>query len=324
MLTSPAVAALRSAWPETEIVYVTKQAFAPAVAGNTNLQRVEALAPGESILSLRRRIGHVDAVLDLHGKARSHMLRALMPRIPWVRWHKRPWLDSVTVRLGWRPYRAATTIAARYHSAVEQLVGRSLAPCPLDYAVLPFEEDAAAAALREAGIDLNRLLVGMAPGAQQNTKRWPAERYGQLAARVLGAGMQVALIGGAADVAAAEIVRRAAPGAADLVGATPLSMLGGVIKRCAAFVGNDSGPMHIARALRIPTLVFFGPTDPRQFDLNGHALMYRALECSPCHFYGTARCPKGHFRCMLELDVDSAWNQLCRLADGAPRSHVTG
>ena len=76
------------------------------------------------------------------------------------------------------------------------------------------------------------------------------------------------------------------------------------------FVANDSGPMHLARALGVPTLALFGSTDPGMFDFTGHHVLFAGVPCSPCSFFGRRRCPRGHFRCMLDLDVDCAWAAL--------------
>ena len=108
-------------------------------------------------------------------------------------------------------------------------------------------------------------------------------------------------------------IRRCAPGAVDLCGRLDLSALGGFIERCGAFVANDSGPMHMARALGVPTLALFGSTDPGMFEFDGHAALFAGVGCSPCSFYGRRRCPRGHFHCMLDLDVDRAWRALVPL-----------
>jgi ADP-heptose:LPS heptosyltransferase len=71
--------------------------------------------------------------------------------------------------------------------------------------------------------------------------------------------------------------------------------------------------MHIARALGVPTLAFFGSTDPSMFDFAGHEMLFAGVPCSPCSFFGRRRCPRGHFRCMLDLDEERAWGALAPL-----------
>jgi ADP-heptose:LPS heptosyltransferase len=71
--------------------------------------------------------------------------------------------------------------------------------------------------------------------------------------------------------------------------------------------------MHMARALGVPTLAIFGSTDPAMFDFAGHAMLFAGVECAPCSFFGRSRCPRGHFRCMLDLTEERAWNALSPL-----------
>ena len=119
--------------------------------------------------------------------------------------------------------------------------------------------------------------------------------------------------GSASEGRLGRLIAQLAPGAVDLSGQLDLQGLGGFISRCSAFVANDSGPMHMARALGVPTLAVFGSTDPAMFDFAGHSVLFAGVECSPCSFFGRSRCPRGHFRCMLELSEDRAWAALSPL-----------
>jgi ADP-heptose:LPS heptosyltransferase len=72
---------------------------------------------------------------------------------------------------------------------------------------------------------------------------------------------------------------------ADLVGATDVPTLAAVVERSSLLVGNDSGPMQIAVALRIPTVVPWGPSDlPRNAPRGDeHTVIFKNLDCSPCY-----------------------------------------
>jgi heptosyltransferase-2 len=327
VLTSPALEALARAWPDAEILFVTKAAFAPLVAHNPHVTRVLALERGESLAHLRTRVREnaPDAVLDLHANLRSTGLRTLTGAPRTVVWNKRSFLHGLAVRLRWRRYHAGTQIAARYHAAVEELVGRELERGTLRSWLAAEDRDTVAEILAAAGgADDDRPLVGMAPGAMWATKRWPVERWGELARRSLEAGWRLLLTGSAAEREVTADVAQQAPGAVDLAGQLTLGQLGAVIARCRAFVANDSGPMHMARALSVPTVAFFGSTDPQQFDFHGHGLMWAAEECAPCSLYGLSRCPRRHFRCMTGLEVDRAWRRLVELVSSGARPSVQG
>ena len=314
ILTSPAIEALHAAWPHTRIVFAIKERLAPLVAHNPNVAEVISLRAGEGPLHFAKRLrvlGPRTAVLDLHGKVRSQLLRALLP-VGWRRvvWEKRSLHQTLTAKLGLGRPRATALFADRYHHAVERLVGKALPRGKLRAFVGPEDVAAAESLLQTHGVDLGRPLLGMSPGARWQTKRWPIERFAELAKTALLNGVQVVVQGSAEEKALGAAIVQHAPKAVDLCGQLDLGPLGGLIAKCSAFVSNDSGPMHLARGLGVPTLALFGSTDPAMFTWEGHAVLFAGLECSPCSLYGRAHCPKGHFRCMLDLGPDQAWRSL--------------
>ena len=323
ILTSPAIEALRSAWPQTRILYAVKARLAPVVQHNPNVDEVIPVLPDESpfALGMRLRKMGVGVVLDLHDKLRSKVLRLLLPG-PHVVWHKRDFLETVAVKVvRRRPPPARTFLADRYHAAVEQLVGRPLPRGRLSLFLSPGAVERADRKLRAQGVDPDRPMLGMSPGTAWETKRWPVERFGALARRAMAAGYQVVASGEPSEAELYRKLAEAAPGTS--IVSLDLEELGGFISRCAAFVANDSGPMHMARALGVPTLAFFGSTDPKMFQFQGHSVLFAGLPCSPCSFFGRRRCPLGHFRCMLDLDVDQAWRSLQGLLSSPGRRTVS-
>lgn len=313
VLTAPALDALKTAWPKTRVIFAIKERLASIVAHSPHVDEVFALRSGEGPLRFAKRLRSLrpSAVLDLHNKMRSKAIRALLP---WsarrVVWHKRDFRDTLPVKLALRPYRASMHFADRYHAAVEELVGRQLPRGRLRYFLGPMDCALADEALVRAGADLSRPILGLSPGANWETKRWPAERFGELAALALRQGLQVVVQGSDEERELGRRILERAPGAIDLCGVLDLRALGGFISRCAAFVANDSGPMHVARGLGIPTLAIFGSTDPAMFEFPGHRALFAGIECAPCSFFGRSRCPRGHFRCMLDLDAGAAWREL--------------
>ena len=109
--------------------------------------------------------------------------------------------------------------------------------------------------------------VGLAPGAAKGpAKRWPPERFaatGDLVRRELG--VEVVLVGAAADVPASRAVASAMKDAPlDLCGRTDLRAFAGVLASLNGLVANDSGAMHLGAAVGIPTIGVFGPTNPEE------------------------------------------------------------
>jgi len=87
----------------------------------------------------------------------------------------------------------------------------------------------------------------------------------------------------------------------DLAGRVDLRSLVSVIRRAKLFVGIDSGPMHIASALDIPTVAIFGPTDPAYVGPQNErsAVVRKDLACSPCYLRGDC----DHRRCLSSIEA---------------------
>ena len=140
----------------------------------------------------------------------------------------------------------------------EQLgAAMGFSPAPLPVAWTAPADDAKAAALLGEG-----MVIGLGPTANWAGKIWPPERfvalYNELAGLFPGARVAVFAGPGAHERALAEPVLAALPGAIDLVGNLSLPEVAACLRRCAIFIGNDSGLMHLAAAAGAPTLGLFG------------------------------------------------------------------
>lgn len=143
----------------------------------------------------------------------------------------------------------------------------ALDPPPSPRLWLASHHEQAAAALLAVGGPV--LAIG--PAANWRGKEWRAERFAELAQRLVSigplAGARVAILAAAHERAQAAPVINALPPerCVDLVGHVDLLTAAAVLKRCAFFVGNDTGLMHIAAAMGTPTLGLFGPSRPEQY-----------------------------------------------------------
>jgi ADP-heptose:LPS heptosyltransferase len=104
------------------------------------------------------------------------------------------------------------------------------------------------------------------PGGGRDEKCWPEDRFAALTLRLRRNGLRSVLVGGRPDLArAGRILVDSAPGTLDATGRLPLGALLAGFSRCSVFVGNDSGPAHLAAAVGAPAVVLFGPTDPGEW-----------------------------------------------------------
>lgn len=326
VLTLAAVRALKKAWPTAKIMYVTKAAYLPLVESDPDIDLAMGLTTCESFLAFCRRLKTFapDYVLDLHGKMRSRVLRLHFAKAKHVTWRKRPLLQGLGVRLRLKTYQATMHIAARYHTAVERLAQQTIPRQGLVLSVAENNTKAAAEYLKNQNIDLSKPIVGMAPGTLWPTKRWPIEQYADIAKKCIVKGFQVVLTGSTGEKEELQYLTSKAPGTKDFSGQLGLGALAGIIQHCNVFVANDSGPMHMARALGVPTIALFGSTDPGQFDFSGHQLMFKNLSCSPCSLYGLKRCPQKHFRCLTDIEAQPVFEAVCELVQSKPCAPVLG
>jgi ADP-heptose:LPS heptosyltransferase len=170
--------------------------------------------------------------------------------------------------------------------------------------VLPTSLRAEGERLLAAGGVSPPLAVGLAPGAAWgSSKRWPTTRFGLLAARLQGRGLQpLVVVGPGEEQLAAEVVAAAGTALPVLGTSVDVAGLAGLLSHLAVLVGNDSGPMQLAVMVGTPVVALFGPTNPVRTGPRGtgHAVVSRGLRCAPCL---EARCPLAHSDCLAGLAV---------------------
>jgi heptosyltransferase-2 len=159
--------------------------------------------------------------------------------------------------------------------------------------------------LRSQGTVREELLIGMNPGATYGTaKRWFPERYAALCNRLRESfGARILILGGPSEGELGQrISEMIGKGSINLCGRTNLREAMALIRRCNLFVTNDSGLMHVAAALDVPSVAIFGSTNPITTGPSSRrSRMVRApVHCSPCL---KAECPEDH-RCMREINVN--------------------
>ena len=163
-------------------------------------------------------------------------------------------------------------------------------------------------------------LVGFNPGAAFGpAKRWPAEKFAELAEMICSrTKARIVLFGSSADrETAAAIKAQAGDNASrmiDLAGATSLIEAMALIGECDVFVTNDSGLMHVAAALRTPLVAIFGSTDhiaTGPFSDNA-VVIRKPLACSPCK---KSHCPEKHFRCMKSIESAEVFAAVNRILE---------
>lgn len=196
-----------------------------------------------------------------------------------------------------------------YYLRLLKGLGLSALPPEIRLSVSPQEKASARRSLAALGADPSRPLAILNPGAAYGpAKRWPVRRFAELA-RLLEerSPAQILITGGAEDVAIAdEIGALLGQTPRSLAGKTSLRELMGLISQASVFITNDTGPMHLANALRVPVVAVFGPTDPRvtaPFHPPASVIKKEGVACWPC-FY--RKCPFDH-RCLAQVSAEEVF-----------------
>ena len=160
----------------------------------------------------------------------------------------------------------------------------------------------------------DRVKLALSPGAEYGSaKRWLPQRFAEVAAAVAAKlSVQWILLGTPKDVAVGEMIARTlGDSCVNRVGETTLEQLIGELRECRLLLTNDTGTMHLASLLGVPTVAIFGSTEPRLTGPLGdrHIIVRHQVECSPCFL---RECPID-FRCMKAVSVDEAINGVLAL-----------
>ncbi len=155
-------------------------------------------------------------------------------------------------------------------------------------------------------------LIGINPGAAYGSaKCWLPDRFRELAKSLIDAGCHVIFFGDSTQRKMVdEITENLGPNLINLAGKTTLRELMAYISLLNVMVANDSGPMHMAYALKIPVVALFGPTSEKiSGPLGISETVHKHVECSPC-FKRT--CPIDH-RCMTRIETKEVFDAVMRL-----------
>jgi heptosyltransferase-2 len=321
VLATPLLGALRLKYPRAHLALLTTPTGAEILAGLPAVDQIISFDKRKrdrgsmATLALRRKLREqgFDLALCPHRSARTALLTALarIPRRIGFADAALPWLYQTTVVRDLSRHEVLRNL---------QLLDPLGGPPPGFQAALLLGQ-AQSLDLTRLGLSGNGLKVGLCPGSVWPTKRWTAPGYAALA-DLLQQQFQakVFLLGSPEDAAvAAEVEALCRRPVQNLVGRTTLPELVAVIDRMNLLVANDSAPVHIASARRVPVVAIFGPTVPAQgfapFQERA-AVAELPLACRPCGAHGPRTCPLGHFRCMNDLEPRQVLAQLVPLLSG--------
>jgi len=288
------------------VTLVTKQAFAPLLSEVRGVDRVVPLT-GAGIAAVAKLAAELrkqswDSILDAHNILRGHLLLGLMLRSADRRLAKDTTERLFLLRWGRRSDRLERTMRDRF-----------------DELTLPLQAGdegltASSPPLAALATGTTRTRLGLAPGAQWSTKRWPEDRFAELLhlyrrdhsdpVRVFLGPRETEwfdrgpLAAACRELADVEVLR-----------GQPLVEVARSLAECRVLVTNDSGLLHVAEAVGTPVRAFFGPT-VREFGyfplLGDSRVLERSLDCRPCSRNGKRPCHRQDLACLAEISASEA------------------
>ncbi len=315
ILTTPLLRAIRTRHPAARMTFVVREDLADTLRFNPRIDRLVTWRHGTPLgpLVAELRGEAWTHRLDLHGSLRSRQL-ALRIGGHWDGYPKHRLRRAVLIATRRRMGGAIGPVAERYFAAARDLDVRPDGG-PAEFFTSSDAEREVAVRLEEHGIGRTRRLVALVPGAAHFTKRWPDEHWCELVARIAPTN-DVMILGGWAERA---IARRmvAAGGAAAISLAGELSLVGSgaALRRADVAVAGDTGLMHMAGAVGTPVVALYGPgvEEFGFFPYNTPSrVLQQPLRCRPCSAHGSARCPLGHHRCLVDTTPEAVAAALAR------------
>ena len=313
LLSTPAFRSIRLGHPNARISLLLNPAYRELFAGHPDIDEIISYQAGwwrffRLVQVLRQ--GHFDIACILHGNepqatplaylsgARFIFKLPNTSRFRFLLTNREPLLNWDDFGHGIEP-----------RLKIAQLAGGALTDfrmtLPLDAAA----EREATAMLKAQGIGDGTPLLGLQPGASTTSRRWAPEHFVELARQLLDAhpGLRIVVTGSPQEKTlcreiSAAIGRERAWASA---GEVPLRLLPALLKRCFTLVTGDTGPMHLAVAVKTPVVALFAVSDARRsgpaYDLDRHSVIQKWRTCDPCL---SKRCPYPLPICMENITLD--------------------
>lgn len=306
LLSTPLIRTLKENHPKIKIDFLLKEQYKDALSNNPFIERLFFYQYEKNELnSLLKKLKNenYDLLVDLQNNFRSTQIRKEL-KSKFVKFNKKNIDKFLLVNFKINLMKGANQIPQRYADSLELKLDNE----GLDL----FTKNKPSGKLKE-----ENKYIGFCPGSRHFTKMWPKENYIEVGNLLNKAGYKVVLLGGKDDKEICLEISKNIPSSINLCNDDDILQTAANMKKCLAIACNDSGLMHTACAMQIPVLTFFGST-VREFGFTPYKnknviLENNSLSCRPCSHIGRASCPKGHFKCMLEITPQLAFEKLITL-----------
>lgn len=293
VLTTPVTRCIKKQYPNAEVHFATKESFKVLVENNPYIDQYHLLGKSLNKFIQSLQTENFDFIIDLHNNLRTSIIKMSLFSVKSFSFDKlnlRKWL-LVVLKINQMPN---VHIVERYLETVKSL-GIKNDLNGLDF-FIP-EKDK---------VQINASYVAYAIGGQHNTKKLPINRIIKVCQKING---KIMILGGKEDRPAAEEIEKAlGDKIINACGKYNLNQSASLVQQAEYIITHDTGLMHIASALKKKVISIWGNTVP-EFGMYPYLTAFSIIEnkeisCRPCSKIGYDKCPKGHFKCMNELNLD--------------------
>ncbi len=302
VLTTPVIRHLKKQVEGAEIHYLTKSAYKSLLEANPYIDRIHTFDGDLNSCIALLRNEEIDYVIDLHHNLRSARIKYGLKRVAFSV-HKLNWLKwlYVSFKINRLPDRH---MVDRNLDTIRTFIEEQ-DDGGLDY-FIPEKDEVDIHLLPEP---FRKGYVGLSIGAQHETKKLPLESLVKLCQKLA---HPVIILGGPEDRERGELIVSSLPGKQILngCGAYNIHQSASLVRQAKVLLTNDTGLMHIGAAFQRKIISIWGNTVPSfgmyPFKPHPASIQFevKTLSCRPCSKIGYQKCPKSHFKCMLEQDLD--------------------
>ncbi len=303
--TLPSLNAIRKRFPNAHITWLVEKASAEVVEGHEAIDRVLVCDRKQWIKNLSSPLLYKRTVIDILKFVKTLRdtdydfvidFQGLLKSAVWV------FLSRGNQKLGFGPgmahaessyifyNRKVPAVSMEYHAIKRELmlldsIGVSCDRVEFHFPLEPCHQEKINGLLRLYKITDTDPLVAVNPMARWNTKLWDPQKFAEVADWIREGGFRVCFTGGKEDYDDIEKIRcRMKHDSVNLAGRTSLKTLAALYKKARLVLTTDTGPMHIAAAIRTPVVALFGPTAPWRTGPfgPGHQVVQVKMDCVPC------------------------------------------
>ncbi len=314
LLTYPLLDLIKKNENDCEIHFLVKDIFVDAIQLNHNVDKTFTYFP-ENIKQIKSLVqeNNYDLILDLQNNFRSRQITS-QSKAKIYRFKKPTLKKFLLVNFKLKLIESNFSIARSYI--------KTLYPDYSDKLTLYFDipQEKEIEALQKVPPSFfNKPIVGICPGSKHFTKRYPTDYLKVLINKLIENGFAVGIFGGKDDYEICKSLETNDEFVKNFQNDNDLLETASLMKKCSVIISNDSGLMHLASLLQIPTVAIFGST-VREF---GFAPIFEKsliientdLKCRPCSHIGRDSCPKKNFKCMLNIQPELIFQKTLELLE---------